>query len=104
MGKDIHALSDFNNEGVIVKNRYKILFLHDVVRYLIDRDMHIFITAEGCAKVDFYISVVMNQAPGVKILLLRRHVTVMISSVLVLISKRVVCDISTNSTSDSLIL
>ena len=84
-GKAIHSLSDFNNSMDIVNKRGGIVLFHDVVGDVIGRYAHVFIAVYGCANI-FFELVVMNRAPGVDIVLLRRNLTVMRSAVLVLIS------------------
>ena len=83
MGKSIHALSNFKNYVALVKKRYILVLFHDGIRGVLDRDLHVIIVVEGCEKIFLSLSVI-NWAPGVDIVLLRMHFTVMISAVLVL--------------------
>ena len=54
LGKDIHELSKFNNNVEIVNKRGNILLLHDDGRGELNRDAHVFITSEGCTKVEVF--------------------------------------------------
>ena len=84
LGKYIHALSNLNNNVTIVNKRGKFLLLHDGVNSVLDRDAHAFMEVEGCDRIEFLRSVVMNWALNVVIVLLRRNLKVMRSAFLVL--------------------
>ena len=88
MGKAIHTLSNFNNDVKIANKRGNIVFLNDGLGDALDRYGRVFIAVEGCAKKYVLRSVVMNRAPGVEIVMLRRNLTVTRSAVLVLRSPR----------------
>ena len=85
LGKSIHALYNFNNNVANVHKIGRTVFLHNGVEDIIDRNVHVFIAFSECVKKYFLRLVVMSQAPGADIVLLRRHLTEMISAVLVLI-------------------
>ena len=68
----------------IIRGRCNILLFHYGAGYVLDRYVHLFIVAEGCANIFFGVLVVVNWAPGVEKFLLRRHLAVIRSAVLVL--------------------
>ena len=84
--ESIYFLWNFNNDVSIVSKRGKIVFFHYGLGDVLDRNVNVFVMVQGCVKAIFFRYIVMKQAPGVDIMLLRRKLTVIISVVLVLIS------------------
>jgi len=50
--KTIHALSDFNQDGVVVYERVQVVLLHDDCRDVFDGDSHVFVSCHRRVEIE----------------------------------------------------
>ena len=67
LGKSIYSLSNLYNGVDLVNNRGDIILIRDGAGDVLGRDAHVFIAIVECSKIDIFILVVINQAPGVDV-------------------------------------
>ena len=71
LGKTIHYLPDFTHFKTIIYFGHKAVLLKNSLRDDIDWKLHVLILLHQCIQVDFKISAIINNAPGVEMVLLK---------------------------------